>query len=263
MNWKNNKKKIITFTAAFLFTVTGTYNAVVINSDSSINDIKFVKRLDEVYGVVKPGRMVAASVQWQKLEPKKIAKVEAVIQEVTKIQAAPKIIDEPAPSPAAAVHEELELRLVEVINPTKWKEGIPQGHFSGYLSTNNGIIETMEISLPDTEGVSISYSEMTGNVFEYDFNGEVYSGMMYQVDQYSYMVTLSNGPLEGTRLRFSSTNPVEQQELDREVLADNYQIEAGSFGGEEIRPEVMVQNDQAMQAQGLEAQSYNFNQEAL
>jgi len=41
-------------------------------------------------------------------------------------------------------------------------------------------------------------------VFEYDINGEIYSGMMYQVDQKSYMVALTNSPLEGTRLRCSS-----------------------------------------------------------
>jgi hypothetical protein len=66
------------------------------------------------------------------------------------------------------------------------------------------VIENLIVSLPQGEGITVSFSELAGNVFEYDINGEIYSGMMYQVDQKSYMVALTNSPLEGTRLRCSS-----------------------------------------------------------
>ena len=268
MNWKK-KKNIVVFTAALIFTITGTYNSIVINTESSISgDMKFVKRLDEVYGVVTPGRRVAATVQWQKLEEKKVRAVRnVVIQEVNQIAAAPapSVIDDPLPSPAAAVHEELNLGLVEVANPTKWQNGLTKEQFSGNLETSNGIIQSLAVSLPEGESISISYAEMTGNVFEYDYNGEVFSGMMYQVDQNSYMVTLTSGPLDGTRLRFSSGDPVEQQEFDQQELAGDHQVTIGDFGHVNHREQEMaaMNHDRMMQNQGFEEQSYNLEEENI
>ncbi len=268
MNWKK-KKNIVVFTAAFIFTMTGIYNSIVINTESSISgDMKFVKRLDEVYGVVTPGRRVAATIQWQKLEEKKVrAMRNIVVQEVNQIAAAPasNVIDEPLPSPAAAVHEELSLGLVEVANATKWQNGLTQGQFSGNLETSNGIIQSLAVSLPDGESIAISYAEMTGNVFEYDYNGEVFSGMMYQVDQNSYMVTLTSGPLDGTRLRFSSGDSVERQEFDQQELAAEYQVMPGDFGDVNHREQEMaaMNHDKMMQNQSFEEQSYNLEEEHL
>jgi len=242
-----NLKKYTTFLALGFFTIVGTYNAVVINSDSHISssDIKFVKRLDEMNGIVIPGRVVAAATQWQKLEVKK----EKVT--ITKVQKPTPTPSESAPVeiiPAAAVAEELNLNLVEVINPKKWQNGLAATEFSGSLSTNDGIIESLNVYLPNGEGVSVSFSEMTGNVFEYDFDGEFYSGMMYQVDQDSYMVTLSNGPLEGTRFRFSSKSPEVQQQDTQNYLADN-NIEVGNFGADQNYDQQNFDYDAQMQAQ--------------
>lgn len=266
MNWKNNKKKITGIAAAVLFTLTGTYNAVVINADSSMNgsNFKFVKRLDEIYGVVTPGRQVAASVQWQKLEKKQMAKTLAVVQTVNMIDSSSKTESAPAAEAvtAAAVQEELQLNLVEVVNPRKWANALTATQFNGSLSTNNGVIESLSVSLPNGEGVSVSFSEMNGNVFEYELDGELYSGMMYQVDQYSYMVTLTNGPMEGTRMRFSTASTETQVAEAQEQLAENHNIEAGSFG-QDVQPESLVQNDQAMQAEAQAAQTFNMGQENI
>ena len=283
MNLGKNKNKFIALTLATLFVATGTYNAVVINSESLLSgtEVKFVKRLDEVYGVTVPGREVAASVTWQKLGPSKIAKrqKEEIIQAVKVVDAAPEASasDEPIPA-AAAVQEDLTLSLVEVINPKKWQNGLPNTQFAGSLTANNGVIEELNVSLPNGEGVSVSFSEMTGNVFEYDINGELYSGMMYQVDQYAYMVTLTNGPLEGTRLRFSTQSTEVIQQETQQYLADNNNVEVGSFGNnaeqfgntdaayaeaQGLNPEQMVQNDQQMQQEAVQAQSFNFDQQAL
>ncbi len=276
MGFHNYKSMV--FALVGLFVLTGTYNAVVINSESQLSgtDIKFVKRLDEVYGVTVAGREVAASVQWQKLSPSQIlTKKSAIIQTVTKVDAAPSASTESVPS--AAVQEELTLSLVEVINQKKWQNGLPANQFNGSLSTNNGIIENLAVSLPNGEGVSVSFSEMTGNVFEYDLNGELYSGIMYQVDQNAYMVTLTNGPLEGTRLRFSSQSSADEQNQTQEALAEN-NIEVGNFGqepevspevqapeeqtvqAEELSPDQLVQNDLRMQEEAVQAQSFNLDQ---
>lgn len=270
MNWGHHTRKSLGFIAFLGFVLTGTYNAVVINSDSSISskDIRFVKRLDEVYGVVTPGRMVAASTTIKKLKNEDL-KADPIVQIVRKLDSAPTIAkadapkDEPA-AVAAAVQEELELSLMEVINPKKWPQGLAAGSFSGNLSTNGGVIESLSVSLPNGEGISVEFSEMSGNVFEYDFDGEVFSGMLYQVDQNSYMVTLTNGPMEGTRLRFN--RPTETQDLQLDVqqeVAQEQPVDSGNFGAEQVPPQTIVEPDpisaydQAVQAQ---ASSYNMEQ---
>ncbi len=257
MNW-DKKNKFLVFSLAALFVATGTYNAIVINSDSYINhsDVRFVKRLDEAYGVTIKGREIATTVKWHKLSPeKKITKSEEV-------EVIPRTTASVESIPAALVQEQLTLSLVEVINPKKWQKGITNANFSGSLLANNGVIEELSVYLPDGEGVSVSFSEMTGNVFEYDLNGELYSGMMYQVDQSAYMVTLTNGPLEGTRLRFSSQNPFDQQLQVKNSLADNNNVEVGNFG-EAPLTNPQISNETEIQNETIQAQGFNFDQQVI
>jgi hypothetical protein len=277
MSKKKNKNKFLSVLAIGLFVATGTYNAIVINSESYLTDVTFVKRLDELYGITKPGREVAASIQWQKLTPTHIA------------AAAPKAQLQQAPSPVsaeavqeaitttAAVQEELNLHLTEVINPKKYTKGITSTQFSGALQTNNGVIDSLNVSLPNGEGLSVSFSEMAGNVFEYDIDGNLYSGMMYQVDSNAYMVTLTNGPLEGTRLKFSPEAQVEQVQPDMpsaevassDVPTETFQEELKVASGaeevasqdvnlQEVNADALSENDKLMQQQSAEAQSFNM-----
>lgn len=237
--------------AAMFCTCMGIYNSVVINSESIIasQDMKFVKRLDEAYGVVEPGRMVAASKEWRKLEPPKVKVTKPIVQKVQRVEAAPSVSPvEPGPV-VAAVQEELNLNLVEVVNPKKWKSGVAAGQFGGSLITANGIIESLDVMLPDHEGISVLFSEMNGNVFEYDMNGNVFSGMMYQVDQNSYMVTLTNGPLEGTRLRFSNLATNEQSVYAQDQYAQAEEVQE-NYSYAEI--------DRQYQMEAEQAQGYNL-----
>ncbi len=230
------------------FVVTGTYNAIVINSESNLNgaDMRFVKRLDELNGIIEPGRLVATGVHWQKLEPTQNAFHAPVVQTVNTVASSSGDAGPVQEAPGAAVTEELNLSLVEVINPKKWQNGLTADQYSGSLSTANGAIDSLNVSLPNGEGVTVSFSEMNGNVFEYDIEGQVYSGMLYQVDQASYMVTLTNGPLEGTRLRFVG-------EPTQEQVAVTEQIQTGNVGSDEYgNPGDHV--EQPVQAQAEEAQ---------
>lgn len=258
----NSKKKMIVYLAATLFVVTGTYNALVINSESHISssETRFVKRLDEILGVTIPGREVA-SVNWKKLQPTQV-----VAKNELKAEIQAPVVSTPVIAPvqeSAVVEDELSLHLVEVINPEKWKDGVPAGQFSGSLQSSQGVIENLTVTLPGGEGITVSFSEMSGNVFEYDLNGEQYAGMMYQVDKNAYMVTLTNGPFEGTRLRFSSLDPALQQQENMELLANN-NVEVGSFGQEQVNPELMMNDELTVQEETLQAQGFNFqNTEAL
>lgn len=256
MKKSNNAKKLF-FTAITAIAMIGLYNAVVINSESTLSsqDTKYVKRLDEALGVVTPGRSVAG---WKKLE-------KAQLEELT--PATPVVIVEtktPTPSTESpnfepVIKENLELSLVEVVNPIKWQNGLTSTQFSGALNTNEGMIESLNVALPDSEDVFVSFAELAGNVFNYELAGEIYSGMLYQVDQHSYMITLTNGPLEGTRLRFSNLTTQEQQFQTEQALADA-QIETGSFGQEAVPYASM---DDGTETQEIQAQVFNFNSQSL
>lgn len=261
---KSRYPRSLSIVALTLFLTVGTYNAVVINSESTIDtaNVKFVKRLDELYGVTEPGRLVANSLPWQKLPAAQEVEIKpkVIVQEVRTIMAASDVKEEPqSPVTSAAVQEDLSLNLVEVVNPKKWQQGLNPGQFSGTLSTANGTIESLSVSLPDGEGVSISFSEMTGNVFEYDLNGEIYSGMMYQVDQSSYMISLTNGPLEGTRLKFMGENQEQKEAQEAEAVAtqgmnfgtDSYgnNSETSEVANSQVEQPEIQPNDPNMQAQ--------------
>jgi len=271
----SNSRQIIAGLAFGFFVVTGTYNAIVINSESAISgdSIRFIKRLDEVYGVVASKREVANSMPWQKLSIKQAAIFKSKIQNNDRLLQQASASDQ-APNEVAAqaaVQEDLNLNLTGVINPKKWQQGLNATQFNGSLSTNQGVIESLSVSLPNDEGLSVSFSEMTGNVFEYDFNGELYSGMMYQENQNSYVVTLTNGPLEGTRLTFTGEASVEnvaQQEEAQRTLAESSESDAGVQQEQEIaQPDPAVlgnsqMNDAYAQEQGQieQAQGFNFDQ---
>src|SRR5690606_21658031 len=104
----------------------------------------------------------AASVNWKKLTPTQVVQhrkaPEQVVQNVSVAAAAPETTPIEDVIPAAAVQEELSLNLVEVINAQKWKNGLTNTQFAGSLTTNQGIIESLEVSLPNGEGVSVSFS---------------------------------------------------------------------------------------------------------
>lgn len=248
---KNQKKHLAIITLSLL-AIVGTYNALMINSGSllSAQDASF-KRIDEVYGVVKTGRSIAVSTDWRKVskvEQKQVSMAQAAW--FAKDQASAEVHVE------AAVTETLNMKLVEVMNPKKWEKGITAADFSGNIATNNGIIESLNASLPDGLSIEISFSEMAGNTFEYDLNGEIYSGMMYQVDQSSYMITMTSGPLEGTRMRFAGE--ANDADAAQNYLAENHNVEIGTFGEEMEAPQ--AESETEVSTQVAEASAFNFNQ---
>jgi hypothetical protein len=258
MIWTKKGYSSLLFFLGVSFLVIGTYNSIVINSDShlSSSDLQFVKRLDEIYGVTVHGREVAASVSWQKLNPKQISQLnlkKRFIKQTVQTSNSSQITQQDV-VPAAAVQEELSLNLVEVINPRLFAQGLGQDQFTGSLSTNNGVIESLTVSLPNADSLSVSFSEMAGNVFEYDYSGELYSGMMYQVDQNSYMVTLTNGPLEGTRLRFQVDAPMDDTQQIQRPLDEN-NGETHTFGQVPRQDQMSFQNHNQLQ---LPAQAQEY-----
>ncbi len=260
---KHRIGKIFLQISFLCFVCVGTYNAVVINTQSEISgqDMRFVKRLDEVYGVITPGRMLAASTTWKKLSPVEYKK-DPIVQVVQRIDSSISKVESETETESesgveAAIKEELNLTLTEVMNPRKWQGPLPSSDFAGNLSTRDGIIESLNISVGE-ESISISFSEMKGNVFEYAMNGETYTGMIYQVDKQAYIITLTNGPLENTRLTFSEIPDVVPQEIvgGEEVVASNF--EEGVPPASEYAPQDISNYDVGIQEEVNQSQAYHF-----
>lgn len=234
-----------------VLTVIGTYNAVVFNTRSELSksEVPVIKTLDEMYGIYTPGREVAAK-KWQKLETEKI-KHDHVAEVRLDDSADPSV---PAIA-EASIKSSLRLELVEVVNSKKWKTAPARADFAGTLSTNDGILDDFTVSLPSGDEISMAYIEMSGNVFNYDLDGEIYNAMIFQADQHSYVVTLSNGPLEGTRMRFRPELSGEQVAISQ-TLRQEHNVEVGNFGDEvSVRQSVSVAADVEP---NLEAQSFKF-----
>ncbi len=227
------------------FLCLGIVNAFIINNHSDLTGITYVKGLDEMYGIVQPGRVLATNSSWKKIEN---------VQEINTIAYHDAAASEQG-EPPAAIEESLNLELVEVINPKLWSRGLPSTEFDGDLSTSNGTIESFFVSLPGKEEISVSFAEMNGNVFQYDYAGEIYSGMLYQVDPKSYMVTLTNGPLEGTRLRFVSGFSDEQVEITQ-TLKEEHNLQIGFFGE---NPKAEIKDEKKIDPSVVEAQMMNMD----
>jgi len=208
---KSFKKSLIKFSslaATSLMLGLGVYNALFINSTSFMDQkhIVFIKRIDEING-----RLIAAQkpMKWeelaqpvQKITKPAVANKMAVVKNVaSKVVKAQNAVEQQNQVVEAVIKNDLDLSLNEFFNSAKMEKH-SAGDYSGHLVASNGMIESLEVSTPDGE-VYISQVEMRGNTFEYEADGQKQSGMIYEVAQGSYMVTLTDGPLAGTRMKFS------------------------------------------------------------
>lgn len=253
---KTKKKKKNTSWKWLMLTLivgVGTYNAVVINTSSLLSADRVSSEALETE--LDSGRIVAQESKWQKVSIEQISQ--------TSSQVSLSNMEMPAATPAAeaAIKDELNLELIEVSNPKKWKAGLAKSEFEGYLTTADGVINSFSLTLPTGESVNNEFVEMNGNVFHYDLDGQVYNAMIFQADQHTYMVSFSDGPLEGTRLRFSTPATEEQVAIQQE-LSENYQVEVGTFGVAQPQPKAKAQVEVENELP-LQAQSFNMDQQVL
>jgi hypothetical protein len=253
MKKRKKQKKSWRWLLLTLIVGIGTYNAVVINTHSHLTSktAAFEAELDEL----PTGRIVAQETRWKKISQEEIA------QTASQVSLAEMEMPKVAPAAEAAIKDELNLELIEVSNPKKWKAGLSRSEFEGSLSTSDGVINSFEVSLPSGEMVSVEFVEMNGNVFHYDLDGQIYNAMIFQADQHTYMVSFSDGPLEGTRLRFSSPATEEQLAIQQE-LSENHNVEVGNFGVAQPEAEP-TREAEVVEFQSVQAQSFNMNQQVL
>jgi hypothetical protein len=246
----SSKTKFYSFLGLGALALIGTYNALMISADSLVSsNLSAFKRLDEVQGIIVEGRTIATSSNWEKVSTISATKV-------VKTDSKNSISE---PSIESAVKEELNLALTELVNPRLWKNSVAK-NFSGSIFTNNGVIENLNVSLPGGEKIEVTFAELEGNVFQYELEGQVYSGMLYQVDQFAYMVTLTNGPFEGSRMRFESTISEEQRSSESQnYLAENHNVEVGGFGEENLNESSVESQEVSVET----AQTFNFSNSTI
>lgn len=136
--------------------------------------------------------------------------------------------DEPA-----YIQEDISLHLIEYYNPNKFstilKVGDNTSPVNGVLEAANGVVEKIDITLPDGESLFVEYGEMKENRFTYTAHGEKLRGIIYKVDAKTYMVSLDEGPHAGTRMKFQDSRdldttydkPVDAKIVEASIAAQN------------------------------------------
>jgi ribosomal protein L35 len=122
------------------------------------------------------------------------------------------------------ITESLNLNLSELYNSSKFKRVLRADEVEGNLIASEGTIESLEVAFPDGEVIEISMSKLNGSMFNYRYDGEIYSGLFYQIQNNSYMITLSNGPFKGTRMKFEKEKDQyahDQEQVREQVAANN------------------------------------------
>lgn len=221
----NTLKKYTLSTTGFailFLLLTGMYNSIQVNSSEFMRtptDIRFVKRLDEIKGKIRIGRMAASTIKWSSLaaaeasSPVKLKpssevsnKNNITIKKTVKKKVVTKqVVQEPS-LPAPAVNADLDMKLSKVF----FKKPLENGSFSGSAKTVDGVIEEVYVELPDGKLIEINTRDrMVGNVFQYEDTQtrELKSGMFYEVKRGTYMITLTNdSEYAGLRLEFEAEN---------------------------------------------------------
>ncbi len=279
---KQLSKITLGLTAMALFT-SGTYNTFVLNSKSFMKsrEVKFVKRLDEIQGEVKVAQnnwndlaspkikqevrreIIAVkkinennpSVQKRKIQKKDLASAERKIQNpITQenVKADP------------IIKQRLDLKLASFFNTRLYKAPLKGEQFEGSLYTNDGMIESLEVSLPEGKSINIAYSEMQGNIFTYELNGELYSGMIYEAGKGNYMVNLTNGPYADTRMKFMGEEALTDPNRDianKAIKVDEDKLDqADDYSDEELDKE---EKRKELADDAVDNYEENYNDEAV
>ena len=90
---KKNQKKTYALLTTALLAIVGSYNALMIHSDSklSLSESANIKRIDEIYGSVKVGRKLAVATDWRKISKSEVAAQVAKILQHPEVVIWPKL----------------------------------------------------------------------------------------------------------------------------------------------------------------------------
>jgi len=109
--------------------------------------------------------------------------------------------------------QELSLPLTEAYgrDTKKFPNGISTSEISGRIELKDGNIESLDVTIKG-ETIAVNYSELKGNSFSYKMEGDdCYGALIPTPDKRVYMVELTGGPLDKTRLMFGKSKNTQTQ----------------------------------------------------
>lgn len=206
MDQRINKTLTMTMLIAFsIFLISGIYNTFIVDfsvDTDSFNAYKFSIKNTKYKKIVS-----YASTRKRSLARANYSKKRKVIVK----KATENSRQEISPvNQRAHIQDEIDLVLKEFFNPKLYKKVLSSNDAEGSLRAKDGIIESFEIALPNGEQVTGQFSEMNGNVFTYDHEGVMFSGLIYQSGNNAYSVSLVNGPLKGSKMKFVTAESLEK-----------------------------------------------------
>jgi hypothetical protein len=167
-----------------------------------------VRRLDDI------GDDSEAKVVWDKVneEVKRLAAkpvISAPSFKSAPVAVAVKEVAAPTQSAFSDI-EEVDLKLADAYNSKLYKRALRSDEFNGSLMLRDGNIETLTVNLPGDLNIDLTYAQLEGNTFVYEHQGVPGRGVVFSTGQGKeqvFMVTLTGGKFEGTRLRFNHLGP--------------------------------------------------------
>jgi hypothetical protein len=135
-------------------------------------------------------------------------------------------VNEQAAAPApmhkeeyAVINTDISVSAAEFYHP-KLTTVLSGSAISGYLEVQGGEVKGLSVNINSDKAkdmgiqmISMGESQLQGNIFVYEIDGQNYTGTIYPTSPTEYMVSFVNGPWNGARVKFSTQ---EQQELQNE-----------------------------------------------
>lgn len=220
-----NFNKSITLGIVGVLFFIGGLNSLSLYNDSFMDQMapKF-KRLDEISDVYVVGRSVGAVGDWEAIgdgenvtpkQPEVISKKEQINEQETEAKTPP------------MVDGIVNLKLVEVFNAKKFSGSLAVTDFSGNIEISGSTIDTMSLRLPDMEPIEVYHAPVVNNkVFNYEVDYEKFSGVIFESEDSTFVVSFVNGPMRGTRLKFAKEFP----KSEKQAIGDSREDIASGAG---------------------------------
>lgn len=128
----------------------------------------------------------------------------------------------------AIINEDISVSAAEFYHP-KLNSVLSGTAISGYLEVQAGEVKGLSVNINSDKAkdigiqtISMGESELQGNIFVYEVDGQNYTGTIYPTSPNEYMVSFVNGPWNGARVKFSAQENANPQTEEPIYNDDSY-----------------------------------------
>lgn len=114
----------------------------------------------------------------------------------------------------AIINSDVSVSAAEFYHP-KLSSVLSGSAISGYLEVEDGQVKGLSVNINSDKTkdlgiqmISMGESDLQGNIFVYEIEGQSYTGTIYPTSPNEYMVSFVNGPWNGSRVKFSGQGNV-------------------------------------------------------